>query len=698
MKRRALTVLFGVAVALIAMPLATAPARAQASHQPDPIVGPHARDEARHAGQPLTLRPASSVPGPRIVTPRSSAPHALTTGGGRLSREVFGFAPYWTLANESSWNYSLLSTVAYFGLNVNADGSFNTTDSGWTGWTSQNLVDLINRAHGSGDRVVLVIKAFDDATINAIVSSPTATQNAINNTLAAIASKSLDGVNVDFEGSINASYPNLQTDFTHFVGQLTTQLHQHWVGAVASVDTYSGSASWDTGFFNITALAPVTDAIFVMAYDMSFSNTPGQASPNAPLNGWTYNDTTAVGQYLAKAPASKIILGVPYYGYKWSTASNQPYAATSGAAVADTYANIPGDLSCALNLRNDWDATGESPWASWWSPAAGDPCGANHNSWREVYYDNARSLGFKYDLVNASNLRGTGMWALGFDNGSTDLWHEIELKFVYPFHGMYTLDGFGGVNADGGSLPLTVSAYWPGWKIARSAALLADASGGFVLDGYGGLHAFGQAVAVPVSAYWSGWNIARDVVLLPSSTANQGQGYVLEGFGGLHAFGGAPAARISGYWNFDIAKRAVLLSDGTGGYVLDGYGALHPFAVGSNPMPPIITNSSYWSGWNIARDVDLVPGSTAASVAGVTLDGWGGVHPFGSAGQPGSTAYWRNWDIARAVRFSPSSTAASPQGWVLDGYGGIHAFGGAQALTGGPSWPNWDIAVQLLVK
>src|SRR6266576_3714411 len=56
-------------------------------------------------------------------------------------------------------------------------------------------------------------------------------------------------------------------------------------------------------------------AFFVMAYDMAFSNSPGQAGPNAPMNGWTYNDSLSVSQYKGKAPASKIILGVPYYGY-----------------------------------------------------------------------------------------------------------------------------------------------------------------------------------------------------------------------------------------------------------------------------------------------------------------------------------------------------------------------------------------------
>jgi spore germination protein YaaH len=657
----------------------------------------------------LQLQPAHNSVAPRQA---KAAPHVAAAGraatpsvasNSQLFREVFGFAPYWALGQNANWNYSLMSTVAYFGLTVNGDGNFNTTDQGWTGWNSQSLTDTFSRAHQAGDRAVVVIKAFNDATINSIVSSSSARQTLITNTVNAIAQRGLDGVNVDFEGATNPAYPNLQTDFTSFMGQLSARVHQVWPSAMVSVDTYSGSASWDGGFFNIGALAPNVDAFFIMAYDMAFGNMSGHAGANAPLTGGTYNDTTSVAQYLTKAPASKVILGVPYYGYKWSTTTNQPNASiVSGTgATAVTYTGVLDDLSCgAQQLSQAWDSTAQSPWASWWSPPANDPCQGNHNSWRELYYDNAASLAKKYDLVNANNLRGAGMWALGYDGTSQDLWNAIAGKFVvtYPFKGMYTIDAYGGIAADASSVAWGGSGYWPNWQIIRSAALLPDSNGGYVLDGYGGLHQFGQAAPVYGEAYWNGWNIARDVVLLPSSTTTQASGYTLDGWGGLHPFGGAPATWGGAFWpNWDIAKRVALLSDGSGGYILDGWGGLHPFAVGANPLPPSI-RSAFWPNWNIARDISLTPGSTATNVSGVTLDGWGGLHPFGSAGAVLSSGFWPNWDIARAVRLSPSGTAAQPQGWMMDGWGGIHPFGGAPTIYSYAYWPNHDYAVQLLVE
>jgi hypothetical protein len=387
----------------------------------DPVQGPHARDDARHRQDRLqfTAAPTPIAPGPA----RTSAPVAnLAAPSGRpLQREVFAFAPYWALSQNANWNYSLMSTIAYFGLDLYADGTFVKSGNGWNGWNSTNLISTRDQAHQTGARLVLVIKAFDNATICAITYD--SAQTAINSTIAEIKAKHVDGVNIDFEG-VNAACPNgqsLQAGVTGFTTALSAQVHQQVPGSSVTIDTYSGSASWDAGEFNIGALAPVVDAMFDMAYDMESANMRDpngamHAGPTAPLNGWTYNDTLSVTQYLTKAPASKVILGVPYYGGKWSTVDNQPYSTTTSGRTADPYSTVGGDFACAAKdpngqLKQGWDGTASTPWASWLSPATStDPNCPAYNTWRELYYDNAQSLGYKYDLVNRSNLRGTGMW------------------------------------------------------------------------------------------------------------------------------------------------------------------------------------------------------------------------------------------------------------------------------------------------
>jgi PQQ-like domain len=256
---------------------------------------------------------------------------------------------------------------------------------------------------------------------------------------------------------------------------------------------------------------------------------------------------------------------------------------------------------------------------------------------------------------------------------------------------LYTLDGWGGLHADGSAPAYHPATYWPGWNIARSVALFPDGMGGYVMDGYGGLHPFGNAPAVAGYSYWPGWDIARQVVLAPWSDSAHPAGWTLDGWGGLHPFGGAPSVAGYSYWQgWDIARSLVVLPDSTpgsvAGYTLDGYGGLHPFGTA-----PVISGYSYF-GWDIARGISLAPNASRTNPEGWTLDGWGGIHAFGNAAAVSGAPYWPGFDIARGL---VSWTASGSAGWVLDGYGGIHPFGGAPMISSYPYWPGWDIATSL---
>src|SRR2546430_6281094 len=82
-----------------------------------------------------------------------------------------------------------------------------------------------------------------------------------------------------------------------------------------------------------------------------------------------------------------------------------------------------------------------------------------------------------------------------------------------------------------------------------------------------------------------------------------------------------------------------------------------------------------------------------SATGGVTLDGYGGIHPFGGLNlNTPSAPYWGGFDIARAVVLRPDGS----RGWTLDGYGGIPAFGAAPAIQT-PAGSGGDIAPRLLV-
>jgi spore germination protein YaaH len=739
------------AQSVLSAPAPAAAAVGGAASSAAPVERPsimQAQDRA-HQGQ-LFVDSPRALPAHPYVAPRramaagpASAPKSPSFyNPGGLTREVLGFAPYWALSSGglSDIQYDKVSSLTYFGLTF--DGTGNVVgDSGYSGWTSAAMNTMVSQAHAAGDKMLATFKAFNDNDILGITYNGNYLANSYNNIKSALDQKGLDGVNIDFEGSTVGMPSDFQQHFTNYIAGLRKFFNENRPGTILTVDTYSGAASWDQGFMRIDALAPSVDYFFIMAYDMTM---PADA-PNAPLAGpYTYTDTSSVDQYLSKVggDGSKVTLGVPYYGYKFSTTNTSFQAPIVGGtgALADSYSNIESEFSCAQQLQKNWDAASSTPWMSWWSPASGDPCGGNYGQLRELYYDDATSLGAKYDLVNNRNIRGAGMWALGYDHGTTALWKAIGTKFqcaalqisaIAPASGttgtQVSITGCGFLKDNTNHIPTVTFAGTPatvtyvsqtqvlatapahslgavdvtltnpagGGSVNRTGGFT-YAANGYTLDGWGGVHQYGGAPAIADGshAYWPGWDIARSIAVCPGGQS----GYTLDGWGGIHAFGNVPAVGDGShtYWpGWDIARGIALSScspSAVQGYIVDGYGGLHGF--GSPSAPPAIADGSqgfYWSGWNIARGISMCPTGSG----GYVLDGWGGVHAFGGAPAiaDGSHAYWMNWDIARSIVVTACGAGTSA-GYTLDGWGGVHAFGSATPVADSSHayWFNWDIA------
>src|SRR3989442_5082354 len=127
-----------------------------------------------------------------------------------VRREGFGFVNAGNLGNSSvgsqSWNYSLLTTIAYFGLHVNSgDGHFVTTDTGWAVYHSTTMAAFVAKAHANGVRVIVSLNLHDFSSsptnqtcLGLAPSSATAT---ISGTVQQVAAAGIDGVNIDYEGT-----------------------------------------------------------------------------------------------------------------------------------------------------------------------------------------------------------------------------------------------------------------------------------------------------------------------------------------------------------------------------------------------------------------------------------------------------------------------------------------------------------------
>ncbi|MHB1786647.1 MAG: glycosyl hydrolase family 18 protein, partial [Acidimicrobiales bacterium] len=332
-------------------------------------------------------------PLPAASAPPAPAPPSLAGAAPLRSHEIFGYAPYWTLPESSGFEVKDLTTLAYFSVDANGDGTLNQSGPGWNGYESQDLADLVTRAHATGDRVVLTVSCFNQQALNQITSDPNAVGRLSSALIAAVTTKNLDGVNFDFEAQGSGDRKGL----TNLITQVSSALHganPHWQVTIA----VSASAAADSaGFYNVAALAPAVDGFFVMAYDM---NDPVTPSTTAPLVGGGYNDTETLKQYTSVIPASKVILGVPYYGYDWPTTDGAQSARSTGPPTPVSYGVI-----AAGNTPTYWDQSTQTAWTSY----------QVGSQWHETYFDNPTSLALKAELANSFHIRGLGIWALGMD-------------------------------------------------------------------------------------------------------------------------------------------------------------------------------------------------------------------------------------------------------------------------------------------
>ena len=147
---------------------------------------------------------------------------------------------------------------------------------------------------------------------------------------------------------------------------------------------------------DVASLASAVDSFFIMGYEMYQRSA---ASPNAPLPSYQ----SCIDAYLRQAPATKIILGMPFYGYDWPTQGNSARSPATGSPAPVTYQQIT-----SAGYTRYWDEDASVPWTAYRTGGA----------WHEIYYDDPSSIALKARAANAAHLRGTGAWALGMDGNS----------------------------------------------------------------------------------------------------------------------------------------------------------------------------------------------------------------------------------------------------------------------------------------
>jgi spore germination protein YaaH len=338
----------------------------------------------------------------------TSTPSMLVYNPGRsLTKRVLGWHPYWVSSSAYlSYDYNSLSHIAYFSYEV------DTATGGYTSIHEWNTTPLISQAHQKGSRVLLTVTNFGTSRNTKLLSDTVKQKFLVNAIISLLKSRNGDGVNFDLESVGSSQRFNLVKFITLAVRLIKAELPSAEISMATPAVDWNGS--WD-----LKALSEICDYLIVMGYDYYWSSS-STAGPVAPLETESYNVTRTINTYLAAGvKPEKLMLGVPWYGYDWPVADNARKSIATGTATARIY-------TAAKQLANTngyfFDQLTKVPWVRYTSSSA----------WRQLWYDDTLSLSMKYDLVNAKNLGGIGIWALSYEGGSAEIWRSIKNDFSPP--------------------------------------------------------------------------------------------------------------------------------------------------------------------------------------------------------------------------------------------------------------------------
>ncbi|MBI3070580.1 MAG: hypothetical protein HYY84_00495 [Deltaproteobacteria bacterium] len=328
-----------------------------------------------------------------------------------LTRKVFAYYPYWA-GDWRETRFDLLTSLSYFAIAMDRAG--NIVDrNGYGTPTAQALIDEAKRW---GIKTSVSVTNFSNSQIAEIVGSAAIRANAIENLVAEVRRGAVEGVSIDFESVPRSA----KADFVTFMRELTTRMHAEFPGSEVSIAM--PSVDW-SGAYDYDQLVANADLLFIMCYGYHWSGgAPGPLAQKLTSTKWgekslkwTIDDYVRWGGPNVR---EKVILGLPWYGYNWSAASNAvPGARGSGGATAVFFRGMEPYIAAHGRL---WDVESDTPYMMW----------QENGAWRQLWYDDGDSFSSKLDLVNAENLGGVGMWALGYERGTTEMWAAIDAKLV----------------------------------------------------------------------------------------------------------------------------------------------------------------------------------------------------------------------------------------------------------------------------
>lgn len=189
--------------------------------------------------------------------------------------------------------------------------------------------------------------------------------------------------------------PDQREAYNNFLRRAVNRLHAEGFlvsTALAPKTSSAQSGQWYQAH-DYRAHGEIVDFVVLMTYEWGYSGGPPMAV--SPIN-----EVEKVIRYaLTEMPANKIMMGQNLYGYDWTL----PYV--RGGKYAEAVSPQQAiELAKRHNVAIQYDTTAQAPFFEYT-----DDAGKAHIVW----FEDARSIQAKMNLVKQLNLRGMSYWKLG---------------------------------------------------------------------------------------------------------------------------------------------------------------------------------------------------------------------------------------------------------------------------------------------
>lgn len=230
----------------------------------------------------------------------NDAPSKTTTisRAASSSFKVVGYLPSWS-GDVNQVQYTKLTHIIYAFLIPTSNGGYQAVDN------PSKLSAMVSSAHANGTKALISVGGGGGGGgFSGIVASSANISSFVNNMINFTNQYNLDGVDIDWE------YPNTGTEANNFLTmmqQLAAALHNK--GKLLSIAVIG-----DGGDYVVNGIFSTVDFMTIMAYDdNNYQHSTFELATQC-MNYW-------LGRGV---PASKAVLGVPFYGHNSSTSESDP--------------------------------------------------------------------------------------------------------------------------------------------------------------------------------------------------------------------------------------------------------------------------------------------------------------------------------------------------------------------------------------